>query len=162
MKAANAVMRALAAEVAASRLASHTSLIWTTASEVIVNSHQSIQRAASSTILPAVKWAVSHPGTAATCGTAGLGMVLAVAPAAVATPALGALGFGTGGIVGGSWAAATHSTIGSAVSPSLFATLQSAGAGGYGLAVVYPTIQGIGAAITSFAGAAAARSTFGL
>lgn len=92
MKLANAVMLALAAEAGASRLASHTSAIWTTASEAIVNSHQSIQRAASSTILPAVKWAVSHPGTTATCGTAGLGMVLTVAPAAAAAPALGALG----------------------------------------------------------------------
>jgi hypothetical protein len=59
--------------------------------------------------------------------------------------------------VPGSSAAAIQSSIGSVVSSSLFATLQSAGAGGYGVATVYPVVQAVGAAITSFAGASVAR-----
>jgi len=58
--------------------------------------------------------------------------------------------------VTGSSAAAIQSSIGSIVSPSLFATLQSAGAGGYGVATVYPAVQVVGGVITSSAGASVA------
>ena len=58
--------------------------------------------------------------------------------------------------VPGSSAAAIQSSMGSILSPSLFATLQSAGAGGYGVATVYPVVQAVGGAITSSAGASVA------
>ncbi|WEW56040.1 hypothetical protein PRK78_001475 [Emydomyces testavorans] len=102
------------------------------------------------------KWVADNPGTAAACGAAGVGLVLVVAPAAVAAPGLGVVGFGADGIVAGSSAAAIQSSIGSVVSPSLFATLQSAGAGGYGAATVYPAVQVVGGAIASSAGASVA------
>lgn len=85
----------------------------------------------------------------------------------MAAPALGLAGFGANGIVGGqltpfvwvvhrfsvglltvllgSLAAGAQSGIGSVVAPSLFATLQSAGAGGYGLSAVYGAVQGAAA-----------------
>lgn len=45
----------------------------------------------------------------------------------------------------GSLAAGAQSGIGSVVAPSLFATLQSAGAGGYGVSAVYGAVQGVAA-----------------
>ena len=47
------------------------------------------------------KWIAANPGTAAACGAAGVGLVLIVTPGLVAAPALGAVGFGAEGIVGG-------------------------------------------------------------
>ena len=47
------------------------------------------------------KWVAANPGTAATCGAAGAGLVLVVAPALVAAPGLGLLGFGADGIIAG-------------------------------------------------------------
>ncbi|OCL14161.1 hypothetical protein AOQ84DRAFT_359153 [Glonium stellatum] len=84
------------------------------------------------------KWVAANPGRAATYGTAGVGLVLVAAPALVAAPRLGV------------------SSIGSVVSPSLFATLQSAGAGGYGVATIYPVAQVMGGTIASAAGACVA------
>ncbi|KAL2693807.1 hypothetical protein Neosp_000373 [[Neocosmospora] mangrovei] len=75
----------------------------------------------------------------------GAGLVVCAVPALVAAPALGLAGFGANGIVGGSLAAGAQSSIGSVVAPSLFATLQSAGAGGYGLSAVYGAVQGAAA-----------------
>jgi hypothetical protein len=49
----------------------------------------------------------------------------------------------------GSYAAVTHSTIGNAVAGSLFSTLQSAGAGGYGLAAVNGAVQVGGTALAA-------------
>jgi len=49
-----------------------------------------------------------------------------------------------------------QSSIGSVVSPSLFATLQSTGEGGYAVATVYPVVQAVGDAITSSAGTSVA------
>lgn len=43
--------------------------------------------------------------------------------------------------------------IGNVVAPSVFATLQSAAAGGYGVAAVHGVVQAAGAAIGSGAGA---------
>lgn len=57
--------------------------------------------------------------------------------------------------VPGSYAATIQSGIGSVVSHSLFAALQSAGAGGYGTATLYPAIQIAGGLITSSVGAGA-------
>lgn len=53
-------------------------------------------------------------------------------------------------------AAGVQSGMGSVVAPSVFATLQSAGAGGYGIATVYPIVQAFGGAIASSAGGFAA------
>ncbi|KAM0436933.1 hypothetical protein ACHAPT_002646 [Fusarium lateritium] len=75
----------------------------------------------------------------------GVGALVCAAPALVASPVLGLIGFGANGIVGGSAAAGFQSTIGSVVAPSLFATLQSAGAGGYGVSAVYGAVQGAAA-----------------
>ncbi|EEU46606.1 uncharacterized protein NECHADRAFT_79370 [Fusarium vanettenii 77-13-4] len=75
----------------------------------------------------------------------GAGVLVCAVPALVAAPALGLTGFGANGIVGGSLAAGAQSGIGSVVAPSLFATLQSAGAGGYGLSAVYGAVQGAAA-----------------
>jgi hypothetical protein len=47
------------------------------------------------------KWVAANPGTAATCGVAGVGLTLVVAPALATTPLLGAVGFGSKGIIAG-------------------------------------------------------------
>lgn len=44
------------------------------------------------------------------------------------------------------------SSVGNVVSPSLIATLQSAGAGGYGLATVYPAVQAFGGTLAAISG----------
>ncbi|KAF5605335.1 interferon-induced 6-16 [Fusarium subglutinans] len=75
------------------------------------------------------------------------GTALIVAPAIVVGPALGALGFGVGGIAAGSAAAGIQSGIGSVVAGSPFAILQSAGAGGAGLAIVNGVVQASGAIV---------------
>ncbi|KAL9570631.1 hypothetical protein ACKAV7_004968 [Fusarium commune] len=72
------------------------------------------------------------------------GAAMVVAPVIVAGPALAVAGFGVGGITAGSAAAGVHSGIGSVVAGSAFATLQSAGAGGVGLAVVNGVVQAAG------------------
>ncbi|WKT42642.1 Interferon alpha-inducible protein IFI6/IFI27-like [Fusarium oxysporum f. sp. vasinfectum] len=72
------------------------------------------------------------------------GAAMVVAPVIVAGPALAVAGFGAGGIAAGSAAAGVHSGIGSVVAGSAFATLQSAGAGGVGLAVVNGVVQAAG------------------
>lgn len=105
-------------------------------------------------------WVVKHPGQ-----TVGMVGCVAAAPVAIAVAplALGAVGFGSGGVVAGtlilalpslpsssvtqlelvrlicgtgSAAAAAQASIGNVVAGSTFAVLQSAGAGGAGLAVV--------------------------
>ncbi|KAG4260543.1 hypothetical protein FPRO03_02366 [Fusarium proliferatum] len=73
------------------------------------------------------------------------GAVLAIAPAVAVTPVLAGLGFGAGGIVAA--AAGIQSGIGSVVAGSAFATLQSAGAGGFGLAVVNGVVQAAGVVV---------------
>ncbi|KAI0402761.1 hypothetical protein F4802DRAFT_574307 [Xylaria palmicola] len=94
----------------------------------------------------ATEWAGANPRTAVAVGA---GVVLVAAPMLIAAPLLGAFGFGANGIVVGSMAAGAQSGIGSVVAPSLFATLQSAGAGGYGVAAVAGAFQGLGAVIGS-------------
>ncbi|PNP78372.1 hypothetical protein FNYG_08318 [Fusarium nygamai] len=83
------------------------------------------------------------------------GAVLVVVPGLVATPILGILGFGAGGIAAGSAAAGIQSGIGSVAAGSAFATLQSAGAGGAGLAVVNGLVQVSGAVVVGAGGLAA-------
>ncbi|KAM0562152.1 hypothetical protein ACHAPJ_002597 [Fusarium lateritium] len=79
----------------------------------------------------------------------GAGLAMAAAPALVASPALAAAGFGANGIVGGTVAAGAQSAIGNVVAPGVFATLQSAGAGGYGVAIVNGVVQGAGVIATA-------------
>ena len=75
----------------------------------------------------------------------------------VAAPlVLGAVGFGAGGVVSGSIAAGVHSMIGNVAPGSLFASLQSAGAAGLGLAG--RTVAGLfGGIAGAAAGVGAAR-----
>ncbi|KAF4448807.1 hypothetical protein F53441_7856 [Fusarium austroafricanum] len=87
-----------------------------------------------------------NPGASAALVT---GFAMLAVPAIVATPILGALGFGATGIAAGSAAAGIQSGVGSVVAPSLFATLQSAGAGGYGVAAVHGVVQATGAAVAA-------------
>ncbi|KAK7593650.1 hypothetical protein V3481_004720 [Fusarium oxysporum f. sp. vasinfectum] len=77
------------------------------------------------------------------------GAAMVVAPVIVAGPALAVAGFGAGGIAAGSAAASVHSGIGSVVAGSAFATLQSAGAGGVGLAVVNGVVQAAGVVVSA-------------
>lgn len=65
-----------------------------------------------------------------------------LAPGMLALPVLGLFGFGSGGVIGGSLAAGAQAGIGNVVLGSIFATLQSAGAGGAGVAVVNGVVQG--------------------
>ncbi|KAI2638225.1 hypothetical protein GGS21DRAFT_461225 [Xylaria nigripes] len=97
----------------------------------------------------ATEWATKNPGKAVVMGA---GVILAAAPMAAAAPVLGAFGFGANGIIAGSVAAGAQSSIGSVVAPSLFATLQSAAAGGYGVAAVSTAVQGVGGLVASSAG----------
>ncbi|KAL8828176.1 MAG: hypothetical protein Q9170_006717, partial [Blastenia crenularia] len=57
-------------------------------------------------------------------------LVLLAAPGLLAAPALGIAGFGGGGVVAGSAAAAHQAAVGPIAAKSAFAVLQSAGAGG--------------------------------
>ncbi|KAI0446877.1 hypothetical protein F4803DRAFT_546729 [Xylaria telfairii] len=102
----------------------------------------------------ATEWAATNPKQAA---VAGVGAACVVAPMLVVAPVLSLVGFGANGIVGGSIAAGIQSGIGNVVAPSLFATLQSAAAGGYGVATVAATVQGLGVTAGS---ACAAMSAF--
>lgn len=52
----------------------------------------------------------------------------------------------------GTLVASIQSSIGNVVSPSIFATLQSAGAGGYGLPIVQYAVQAAGGAILAAVG----------
>ncbi|TGJ86713.1 hypothetical protein E0Z10_g2023 [Xylaria hypoxylon] len=94
----------------------------------------------------AAEWAVANPGKTAAFGA---GAALIAVPMVVAAPVLGAIGFGANGIIAGSAAAGIQSGIGSVVAPSIFATLQSAAAGGYGIAAVSAAIQGAGTLVAS-------------
>ncbi|KAJ5686368.1 hypothetical protein N7536_008987 [Penicillium majusculum] len=90
-------------------------------------------------------WAYETPALAA-CAVAGTGGVVVVAsPVLVTAPILSGLGFNTGGVAAGSYAAGVQSSIGNVVANSLFATGQSAGAGGLGSVAVNTAAQACGA-----------------
>ncbi|KAK1700908.1 hypothetical protein BDP55DRAFT_625174 [Colletotrichum godetiae] len=100
----------------------------------------------------AIDWMRENPGTTTCYGLSASSLAVLAAPALVAAPALGLAGFGSQGIVAGSAAAGIQAGIGNVVAPSLFATLQSAGAAGYGATVVNGVIQaGAGFSATAFA-----------
>ncbi|KAJ6531337.1 hypothetical protein B0H19DRAFT_476439 [Mycena capillaripes] len=103
----------------------------------------------------AAQWVAANPGTAAAYGVAGVGLGLVVVAAAVSGPMLANLGFTADGIVKGSLAAEVQSGIGYVAARSLFATLESAGMAGYGLAVVNTAVQIGGGALAAGSGAVA-------
>lgn len=78
-------------------------------------------------------WIAKHPG-----GTVGIVGSFVAAPIAIAvTPlVLGVAGFTSAGVAAGSAAAVAQAAIGNVAAGSAFAVLQSAGAGGAGLALV--------------------------
>ncbi|KAF1978145.1 hypothetical protein BU23DRAFT_525848 [Bimuria novae-zelandiae CBS 107.79] len=78
-------------------------------------------------------WIAEHPRETFTI----VSSVFAAPVAIAVTPlVLGAVGFTSGGVAAGFFAAAAHAGIGNVAAGSAFAVLQSAGAGGAGLAVV--------------------------
>ncbi|KAI0834305.1 hypothetical protein F5Y06DRAFT_279464 [Hypoxylon sp. FL0890] len=107
----------------------------------------------------AVKWTAENPKSATMYGVAGIAMA---APAVVAGPALAAAGFGANGIAAGSLAAGAQAGIGNVAAGSAFATLQSAGMAGYGVAIVNGVVQAGGAAVAiATGGVAAAKAKLG-
>lgn len=54
-------------------------------------------------IVQGAKWVAANPGAATAYGAAGVGLVVVAAPSVVAVPALGAVGFGPGGVVAGAF-----------------------------------------------------------
>ncbi|KAL4936559.1 hypothetical protein BDV06DRAFT_91344 [Aspergillus oleicola] len=90
------------------------------------------------------KWASNNPAFAATTACS---VAIVTVPGIVVAPVLSVLGFGAGGVQACSIAAGQQSAIGNVVAGSTFATLQSAAAGGYGVAVVNGVAQAGGLAM---------------
>ncbi|EPE06759.1 hypothetical protein F503_03186 [Ophiostoma piceae UAMH 11346] len=103
----------------------------------------------------AAAFAMTNPGTSAVYAAAAVGAVVTIAPAIVASPALAAAGFAADGVVKGSVAAGVQAGIGNVVAPGLFATLQSAGAGGYGVAAVSAGVSAVSGTASALAAGAA-------
>ncbi|KAL8818111.1 MAG: hypothetical protein Q9223_003187 [Gallowayella weberi] len=83
-------------------------------------------------------------------------LLLTLGPGLLAGPALGAAGFSSSGLVSGSAAAAHQAATGNVAARSVFAVLQSAGAGGYGVPIVHGAIRA-GSVIAGTFGAFAGR-----
>ncbi|KAI1659172.1 hypothetical protein F4813DRAFT_354080 [Daldinia decipiens] len=81
-------------------------------------------------------WIRQNPKKTAAYATAGIAIA---APMAIAGPVLGAFGFGASGIAAGSIAAGAQTA--NVAAGSLFAILQSAAMGGYGVATVGGVVQ---------------------
>ncbi|RFU27225.1 hypothetical protein B7463_g9104, partial [Scytalidium lignicola] len=103
----------------------------------------------------AADWIRKNPGTAAGLAVGG---AIIVAPAIVSVPVLAACGFGPCGVGAGTLAAGIQSGIGNVVGGSLFATMQSAAAGGAGAAVVNGVVMTGGATIAGGSGLAWVKS----
>ncbi|KAK3378835.1 hypothetical protein B0T24DRAFT_140821 [Lasiosphaeria ovina] len=106
---------------------------------------------------PDKHWVLRNPGAAACLAVAAGGVAVVAAPAIVTAPLLVAAGFGPGGVIGGSIAAAAQAALGNVAAGSFFAYLTSAGMGGYGAAAVAGVTQGVAAATAAGAGAAAVK-----
>ena len=137
---------------------------------------------ASSAFNKTCKFVWDNPIASASVAVAGLATGAVIAPGVVAGGVLTTLGFAADGIVKGevfwgffftfifdeslsletdrtgSLAAAWQSSIGSVVAPSLFATLQSAGAMGYGAAAVAGATAKAGTVAAAAAGVAGAAA----
>ncbi|KAK3502891.1 hypothetical protein B0T13DRAFT_524920 [Neurospora crassa] len=105
----------------------------------------------------AKEWIKNNPKAAAALGLTAGGLTVVAAPALLTGPVLSFMGFGSSGIVGGSFAAAIQGMIGNIVAGSWFATATSAAMGGYGVPVVAAVGQGVGAAAAVAGGAYAAK-----
>ncbi|EJT71860.1 hypothetical protein GGTG_11113 [Gaeumannomyces tritici R3-111a-1] len=92
-------------------------------------------------------WIMANPKTSVAVGS-GLTVVAApvVVMAPVVGPILGAVGFGSSGIIAGSFAATAQAAVGNVVGGSLLAGLTSAGMGGYGAAAMSGAVQAAGGA----------------
>ncbi|KAF4547163.1 Hypothetical protein D9617_55g071570 [Elsinoe fawcettii] len=99
-----------------------------------------------------------NPSASAGVVLAATGFSVLAAPAIVSAPALLMSGFGSTGIGAGTVAAAAQSAVGNVAAGSVFATLQSAGAGGVGLAAVNGMIQ-IGGGLITILGSGITFST---
>ncbi|QKX55444.1 uncharacterized protein TRUGW13939_02537 [Talaromyces rugulosus] len=86
------------------------------------------------------------------------GGIIIAAPSLVSAPVLQGLGYTITGVKAGSLATGIQSAIGNVGTGSLFATAQSAGAGGAGLVALNTAIQSAGAAIMSSSGMMYLRS----
>jgi hypothetical protein len=134
----------------------------------------------------ALLFARTNPAMAGAAVAGAGGLTILALPAVIVAPiiaVLNLLGFGSGGIVAGrlrrsrfqhwtrsryltfSWAnmhrlgsvaASTQAGIGNVIAGSTFATLTSAGAGGYIITTIIGAVQAAGGAILGIAGAAAA------
>ncbi|KAL4821615.1 hypothetical protein BDW67DRAFT_179457 [Aspergillus spinulosporus] len=105
----------------------------TEGTKIAVTYGQPALESSASLVALAAKWAAKNPGSAASTAA---GFAVIAAPGLVVTPILSVLGFGPGGVQACSFAASAQSIIGNVAAGSTFATLQSAGAGGAGLAVI--------------------------
>ncbi|EXJ53836.1 hypothetical protein A1O7_09172 [Cladophialophora yegresii CBS 114405] len=112
-------------------------------------------------VTSAAAWTAENPAVAA-CAVAGTaGVALMAAPALASVPVLSAMGFTAGGVQAvsfnetGTLAATIHGGIGNVAAGSIFATAQSAAAGGAGLAVVNGAAQICGGVITAGVGGVA-------
>ncbi|PSR92187.1 hypothetical protein BD289DRAFT_187022 [Coniella lustricola] len=102
----------------------------------------------------ATEWAKGHPGTIVGVST---GAMLVAAPMAAAVPVLAVVGFGIWGPVPGTIATCAQAGLGGTVAAGgLFATLQSAAMGGYGVATVAGAVQGLGAGVVAVTGGVSA------
>jgi len=77
-----------------------------------------------------------------------------LAPGILSAPFLAVLGFGSSGPLAGSIAAGAQAGVGNIAAGSFLATLQSAGMGGYGVAIV----NGVVSAVAGIIGAATGAS----
>ncbi|KAK1255314.1 hypothetical protein MKX08_009309 [Trichoderma sp. CBMAI-0020] len=96
------------------------------------------------------KAAQENPMLAAATVVTGAGVAVIAAPALITAPIMGVagmVGFTPAGVAGASLASALQASIGNVAAGSLFATMQSAAAGGYGVAALAGTAQAIGGAV---------------
>ncbi|KAL3421795.1 hypothetical protein PVAG01_05951 [Phlyctema vagabunda] len=101
------------------------------------------------------RWISANPGQSALLVTNG---ILILTPAALTGPLLATMGFGASGPVAGTIAAWLQSSLGNAGAHGVFAYLQSAAMGGYGVATVNGLVQAWGVV----SGAALAMCTSGV
>ncbi|KAL7933329.1 hypothetical protein V8C35DRAFT_64107 [Trichoderma chlorosporum] len=96
-----------------------------------------------------------NPLLAAATVATGTGLLVVAAPAIVTAPMMGlagAAGFTPAGIAASSVASALQASVGNVAVGSIFATLQSAATGGYGVAVLTGAAQTAGGAVAGASG----------
>ncbi|KAL4750797.1 hypothetical protein BDW72DRAFT_109576 [Aspergillus terricola var. indicus] len=112
--------------------------------KIAVTYGQPVMESSAGLVVLAAEWAAKNPGSAASTAA---GLAVIAAPGLVIAPMLSALGFGAGGVQACSLAASAQSVVGNIAAGSTFATLQSAGTGGAGLAVIDGVAQAGGLAV---------------